>query len=95
MRSITESADERCVRLAEYVIEKGATVRSTAAVFGVSKSTVHKDLSCRLAYVNQTLYERVGRVLAKNKAERHIRGGEATREKYLSSGKKTIRKSEL
>ncbi len=88
MISIRESADERCIKLAEYVIEKGATVRSAAAVFGVSKSTVHKDLSFRLAYVNKALYEEVSRVLAKNKAERHIRGGEATREKYLSSGKK-------
>lgn len=73
---------ERCVVLAEYIIEKGSTVRDAAAKFGISKSTVHKDVTERLRKVNPALYKSVKAVLEKNKAERHIRGGEATREKY-------------
>lgn len=74
---------ERPELLAEYVIDTGATVRATAAHFGVSKSTVHKDLTYKLKYVNPSLYNAVKQILAKNKSERHIRGGEATRKKYL------------
>ena len=77
---------ERSEVLAEYVIETGATVRQAALYFGVSKSTVHKDLTERLKYSNKTLYYEVLKVLYKNKAERHIRGGEATRKKYLNLG---------
>lgn len=78
---------ERCVLLAEYVIETGATVRTAAAHFGVSKSTVHKDLTFRLKYTNPGLYKCVKNVLEINKSERHLRGGEATRKKYLSKRK--------
>ncbi len=74
---------ERPELLAEYVIDTGATVRATAAHFGVSKSTVHKDLTYKLKYVNPSLYHAVKEILARNKSERHIRGGEATRIKYL------------
>ena len=74
---------ERSELLAEYVIETGATVRATAAHFGVSKSTVHKDLTYKLKYLNPGLYVSVKEILEKNKSERHIRGGEATRKKYL------------
>ena len=74
---------ERCEVLAEYVIENGATVRSTAVYFGISKSTVHKDLSQKLRYLNPGLYSEVKEVLEVNKSERHLRGGEATRQKYL------------
>ena len=70
--------------LADYVIETGATVRQAAQSFGISKSTVHKDLTERLKKSNKSLYSEVLKVLCKNKAERHIRGGEATRKKYLS-----------
>ena len=80
---------ERCEVLAEYVIENGATVRSTAAYFGISKSTVHKDLSYKLRYLNPRLYSEVKEVLEINKSERHLRGGEATRQKYLKFGAKT------
>ena len=73
---------ERCVVLAEYIIEKGTTVRDAAAKFGISKSTVHKDVTERLMKINPALHKSVKAVLDKNKAERHIRGGEATREKY-------------
>lgn len=73
---------ERCVVLAEYIIEKGSTVRDTAAKFGISKSTVHKDVTDRLMKINPALHKSVKAVLEKNKAERHLRGGEATREKY-------------
>ena len=79
---------ERCVELAEYVIETGATVRAAAMHFGVSKSTVHKDLTSRLRYANPRLYKEVKAVLQTNKSERHIRGGEATKRKYLSEKKK-------
>lgn len=69
--------------LAQYIIENKATVRAAAQKFGVSKSTVHKDLAERLPAFNRPLYLRVKDVLEENKAQRHIRGGLATREKYL------------
>lgn len=78
---------ERCEVLAEYVIDTGATVRTAANHFGVSKSTVHKDLTLRLKYTNPALYREVKEILEINKSERHLRGGEATRKKYLSKGK--------
>lgn len=74
--------DERAVLLGEYIAEHGATVRATAAAFGFSKSTVHKDVSTRLRYQSPALFAQVKAVLARNKAERHLRGGAATREKY-------------
>ena len=74
---------ERCEEIAGYVLENGATVRSAAQYFGISKSTVHKDLTEKLERLNFGLYEEVKKVLDKNKAERHLRGGEATRRKYL------------
>ena len=80
---------ERSEALAEYVIDTGATVRAAAKHFGISKSTVHKDLTTKLYYINKNLYYNVKKVLDINKAERHIRGGEATRKKYLNEkGKK-------
>ncbi len=74
--------EERACQLALYIIENKATVRAAARKFGVSKSTVHKDLSQRLPSFNQPLYAQVKGVLEENKAQRHIRGGIATREKY-------------
>ena len=74
--------EERACALADYIIETRATVRAAAAQFGVSKSTVHKDLQDRLPSLNQSLYRQVKEVLDENKAERHIRGGIATRKKY-------------
>ncbi|WP_195278781.1 sporulation transcriptional regulator SpoIIID [Clostridium sp. J1101437_171009_A5] len=74
--------EERAVQLALYIIEHRATVRAAAQKFGISKSTVHKDLSERLPGFNRPLYHQVKRVLDENKAQRHIRGGIATREKY-------------
>ena len=82
MKGIVE---ERAVELGQYIIESKATVRSAAKKFGVSKSTVHKDVSERLKYVNPQLYSRVKEVLEVNKAQRHIRGGLATKEKYKGS----------
>ena len=78
---------ERCEAIAEYVIETGATVRTTAAYFGISKSTVHKDLTYKLRYTNKNLYSAVKEILNLNKSERHLRGGEATRRKYLKVNK--------
>ena len=74
--------EERACDLALYIIENQGTVRSAAKKFGISKSTVHKDLSQRLPTFNSPLYLQVKDVLEQNKAERHIRGGIATREKY-------------
>ena len=70
-------------RIGEYIIETGATVRAAATHFGISKSTVHKDVAQKLKGTNYALYTNVKAVLEKNKAERHIRGGEATRKMYL------------
>ena len=84
---LRDSVHTRAVTLANYIIDTGATVRQCAVVFGISKSTVHKDVTDRLKYSDLTLYERVQKVLAKNKAERHIRGGIATKNKYLHNKK--------
>ncbi|MDE5966611.1 MAG: sporulation transcriptional regulator SpoIIID [Lachnospiraceae bacterium] len=78
-----EYIEERALQIGQYIIESNATVRQAAKRFGVSKSTVHKDVTERLAAVNQSLATEVKKVLDVNKAERHLRGGEATREKYL------------
>ncbi len=79
---MTDTIEQRACQLAVYMIETGATVRSAARHFGISKSTVHKDLSQRLPQCNMILYEQVRQVLELNKQERHIRGGMATRRKY-------------
>ena len=76
--------EERAVEVATYIIENNATVRQAAKKFGISKSTVHKDCAERLSQVNPNLANDVRKVLDVNKAERHIRGGLATKEKYLS-----------
>lgn len=73
---------DRAEKLGEYIKENNATVRATAAVFNISKSTVHKDVTFRLKYRNPSLYKEVKKVLETNKMERHIRGGLATRKKY-------------
>jgi putative DeoR family transcriptional regulator (stage III sporulation protein D) len=74
---------ERAEVIGAYVIETGSTVRSAATHFGISKSTIHKDLTHKLKYVNPSMYSEVKNVLDKNRLERHIRGGEATRQKYI------------
>ena len=79
---MTEELEKRACEVAVYLIETGATVRAAARHFGISKSTVHKDLSQRLKQYNQELYVQARQVLEKNKQERHIRGGMATRRKY-------------
>ncbi len=76
------SLEERACDLAVYIVENRATVRAAAKKFGISKSTVHKDLTERLPHVNPGLYRQVRALLDLNKAERHIRGGLATRRKY-------------
>ena len=74
--------EARALRLGEYIVNQKATVRSAAKYFGVSKSTVHKDVSERLKDVNFSLYKEVKKILEVNKAQRHIRGGYATKNKY-------------
>ena len=76
------SVEARAIELGEYIVENVATVRSAAKVFGISKSTVHKDVAERLKKISPSLYLEVKQVLEVNKAQRHIRGGEATRRKY-------------
>ena len=77
-----QTIEERAVELAYYIIDTGDTVRGTAKKFGISKSTVHKDVSERLLKINQSLAIEVRKILDENKAERHIRGGMATKLKY-------------
>ena len=79
---MTDTIDKRARELANYVLQTGATVRAAAERFGVSKSTVHKDLTRRLEQTDRLLWLRVRAVLERNKAQRHLRGGEATRRKY-------------
>ena len=82
-----EYIEERAINVANYIIENHATVRQTAKQFGISKSTVHKDVTERLMLVNPALAKSARKVLDVNKSERHIRGGMATKEKYLHSYK--------
>ena len=82
MHKLLDAYDERTIRCAEYITETGQTVRAAAIRFGLSKSTVHKDMTTRLAEIDGLLFEKVRTVLDRNKAERHIRGGMATRRKY-------------
>jgi len=80
---LKEYIEERAMEIAHYIIENNATVRQTAKAFGISKSTVHKDVAERLSQINPALANEVRKVLDVNKSERHIRGGLATKEKYL------------
>ena len=77
-----EYIEERTIEVAQYIIDNKATVRAAAKKFGISKSTVHKDITERLIKINSVLAHEVKLILDENKAERHIRGGEATKEKY-------------
>lgn len=81
--SLKDYIEERAVKIATYIIETSATVRQTARKFGISKSTVHKDCTDRMVQINPALAMQVREVLNINKQERHIRGGMATKEKYL------------
>ena len=83
------SEKERCVIFASYLVENKATVRAVASKFGISKSTVHKDITKTLKNINLQLYQEVQSVLEQNKKERHIRGGEATKNKYKQEAKKS------
>ena len=76
------NVEKRCVEVGKYIRDTGATVRQAGIVFGISKSTVHIDVTKRLYEVDRDLFEQVEKVLQGNKAERHIRGGNATKEKY-------------
>ena len=86
---MTKNVESRCIELGEYIVENKTTVRQTAKVIGISKSTVHIDVTKRLGEIAPLLAGKVNEVLQSNKSQRHIRGGEATREKYrLIKGKK-------
>ena len=81
---------KRCINLAKFIILNKATVREAAKRFGISKSTVHKDITEKLLKENLALYIEVEKILQQNKAERHLRGGEATKRKYLKISEKVI-----
>lgn len=85
---IEENNQERCVILGHYIVENNATVRSTAKQFGISKSTVHQDITTKLGQINRQLHDEVKQVLDRNKQERHLRGGQATKEKYAAISEK-------
>ena len=87
MNNMNKNVENRCIELGEYISKSKATVRQTAEVFGVSKSTVHIDVTKRLSQIAPNLANEVNAVLQENKAQRHIRGGEATKEKYLNKSK--------
>ncbi len=88
MKQCNDSNQERCVILGKFIVENNATVRAAARQFGISKSTVHQDITVKLEKANKALYEEVKTVLDKNKQERHIRGGEATKKKYSELSKR-------
>ena len=88
MHKTLDAYDERTIRCAEYITETGQTVRAAAIRFGLSKSTVHKDMTTRLAEIDGLLFEKVRTVLDRNKAERHMRGGMATYMKYKEKREK-------
>jgi len=81
-----DGVEKRALELGQYIIDNKSTVRNTANFFGISKSTVHKDVSQRLKYVNPKMHEMVKEILEINKAQRHIRGGLATKNKYQKMG---------
>ncbi|MDR1209178.1 MAG: sporulation transcriptional regulator SpoIIID [Clostridiales bacterium] len=83
--------EERAIEVANFIIQSNATVRETAKKFGISKSTVHKDVTERLVKINPSLAASARRVLEINKNERHIRGGQATKEKYRSAPPRAVR----
>ena len=85
---MNDNMERRACDLAVYIIDNRTTIRAAAKKFGVSKSTVHKDLSERLQQFNRSLYLQVKEVLEQNKAERHIRGGIATQQKYRDAAQK-------
>ncbi len=83
---------KRAVKVAQHILQTSDTVRQTAEIFGISKSTVHKDVAERLPRINEEMAEQVKDILDKNKAERHLRGGEATRKKYAQANELTLAK---
>ena len=87
------NVEERACELAEYMIENRATVRAAAKRFGISKSTVHKDVTERLRNIDSSLYAKVREILIENKSERHIRGGLATKQKYENLSRSQANKS--
>ena len=84
---MNQNIEERAKELAIYIIENKTTVRAAAKHFGISKSTVHKDMADRLVHINGVLYKQVKEILEVNKAQRHIRGGLATKQKYMEKKK--------
>ncbi len=87
-----EYIQKRVLEISNYIIESKSTVRQTAGVFGVSKSTVHKDITERLPLLNEVVAGQVKEILENNKAERHLRGGMATKRKYAEAGQRRLAK---
>ncbi len=84
VKALNSNVEKRCIEIGNYIKNTGATVRKAGSVFGISKSTVHIDVTKRLYEIDRELYNEVEKVLQENKAQRHIRGGIATKEKYKS-----------
>lgn len=84
VKAVNSNVEKRCIEIGNYIKNTGATVRKAGSVFGISKSTVHIDVTKRLYEIDRELYNEVDKVLQENKAQRHIRGGIATKEKYNS-----------
>lgn len=87
MKHLNGNVEKRCIEIGNYIKDTGATVRQAGAVFGISKSTVHIDVTKRLYEIDRILYDEVNKILQENKAERHIRGGNATKKKYIDMKK--------
>lgn len=84
VKAVNSNVEKRCIEIGNYIKNTGATVRKAGSVFGISKSTVHIDVTKRLYEIDRELYNEVEKVLQENKAQRHIRGGIATKEKYIA-----------
>lgn len=82
VKAVNSNVEKRCIEIGNYIKNTGATVRKAGSIFGISKSTVHIDVTKRLYEIDRELYNEVEKVLQENKAQRHIRGGIATKEKY-------------
>lgn len=93
--NLKKTLNIRCIKFGNYIVNNMTTVRATAKKFGISKSTVHKDVRVRLKKIDSNLYEKVNKILEKNKKERHIRGGIATKKKYMEKNNNDFKENKV
>lgn len=93
--NLKKTLNIRCIKFGNYIVNNMTTVRATAKKFGISKSTVHKDVRVRLKKIDSKLYEKVNKILEKNKRERHIRGGIATKKKYMEKNNNDFKENKV